>query len=327
MAVAPAPPAAPVAETSIAEAAALGQSAGSDDPQTARSQADSPNIDEWIRERAFGGSSHLTLNPDGVVPTAELDSASAGESAPTGDVSPGDVPAETADRAGAAQPTGRRSGRAAQAAATIESLQAELETLRSSIPDQVAEVTRAAEDARAEATRLRAEQASVETLADETIGTPDEYARLLEIPDAEISNEDYQKRETWKANRKVFSPVQQRLATEEQSRAHAWVTSTAQTWADQALTVADEIGVDRAELARPENRNVARLMKLASSATEARVRAESAERISQLERDLNASRGEAIGGRRSPITNGAATGGAGTDFDIDHWIRQRAGIA
>lgn len=322
----PASPAAPVAETGAAQDGAIGQPASTAEP-TAQSQADTFDMDAFIRDRAFGAPAYPTLTPDGVVPTAELESATSGESAPSGDVSPGAVPPGTAGDAESAQPQGRRSGRAAQAAATIESLQAEVETLKSSIPDQVAEATRRADEARAEADRLRAQQTAVESLADETIGQPEEYARLLEIPDSEISNEDYQKRELWKANRRVFSPVQKRLATEEQTRAHTWLASTTQTWAEQALTVADQIGVDRAELAKPENKNVARLMQLAAAATEARVRGEYAERVSQVERDRDTARGEALGGRRSPITNGAASGGAAQNFDMDRWIRQRAGVA
>lgn len=325
MSVDPAAPAAPVAETSPASASANGQPASTSEP-SAQPQADTFDMDAFIRERAFGAPAYPMLTPDGVVPTAELASAPSGEPAPSGDVSPGAVPPGAAEDAGSAQP-GRRAAKALAANATIESLQAELESLRSTIPDQVAEATRRADDARAEADRLRTEHAAVDTLADETIGTPAEYARVLEIPDNEISNEDYQNRERWKANRRVFAPVQKRLATEEQSRAHTWLASTTQTWADQALTVADEIGVDRAELARPENRNVARLMKLAATVTEARVRAEYAERLSQTERDRDTARGEALGGRRAPITNGAASDAAAATLDPNQWIRQMAGFA
>lgn len=283
-------------------------------------------MNAWIRDRTSGQPSHLTLNPDGVVPTAELDSASTGESAPSGDVSPGDVPPEAAGDAGtAAQPQGRRSSRAAQASATIESLTAELETLRSSIPEQVTEATRRADEARAEADRLRSEQSAVDTLADEAIGTSAEYARLLEIPDAEISNEDYQKRERWKENRRVFRPVQARLASEEQSRASEFVDGVRRTWGARALDVADRRGLDKAFLADPKNHDLDTLLEHACAVTEARVRGEQAERISQVERDRDAARGEALGGRRSPITGGAASGGAtGDNRDMNAWIRQLA---
>lgn len=326
MAVEPAAPAAPVAAERAAEAPAPGQPASS--TEQAAPPADAFDMDAFIRDRAFGPPASSTLTPGGVVPTAELPAAASGEPAPeSGDVSPDAVPAEADGTAGSQPPPGRRSSKARQDAATIESLQAEVETLRSSIPEQVAKAQREADEARADADRLRSEQASFEALADETIGSADEYARLLEIPDDEISNEDYQKRERWKANRKVYRPVQTRLAAEEQGRAQQWVAQTTRTWAEQATAVADALGLDRAELAKPENANVGSLMRLAASATEARVRAEQAERISQLERDLSAARGEALGGRRAPITNGAASGAAVGDGDINHWIRQRAGLA
>lgn len=323
----PAAPAAPVAAERAAEAPAPGQPASSAE-QAEAPPADAFDMDAFIRGKAFGPPVASTLTPGGVVPTAELSAAVSGEPAPAmGDVSPDAVPAEAAEAAGSPPPPGRRAAKAQQAQATIESLQAEVETLRSSIPEQVAEATRQADEARAEADRLRAEQASFEALADETIGSAEEYARLLEIPDDEITNEDYQKRERWKVNRKVYRPVQTRLAAEEQTRAQHWVAQTTQQWAAEATAVADALGLDRAELAKPENANVGSLMRIAASATEARVRAEQAERISQLERDLSAARGEALGGRRAPITSGAASGAAVGDGDINHWIRQRAGIA
>lgn len=324
----PAPPAAPAAETSDAAASANGQPASSAEQPESQAQTDTSNIDAWIRDRAFGQQARLTLNPDGVVPTAELEQAASGESAPEGDVSPGDVPTEATGDAGSPQPQpGRRAGKAAQAAATIESLQAELATLKGSIPEQVAEATRAADEAKAEAARLRAQQTEADQQALDLIGAPEEYARLLEVLDGEISEEDWQKRERWKANRQVFSPVQQRLAAEEANRARAWINSTGQQWAAQALAVANEIGLDPAELSKPENADIGRLMKLAASVTEARVRSEYAERVSQVERDRDTARGEAISGRRSPVTNGAASGAAANSFEIDHWIRQRAGFA
>lgn len=327
MSVAPAPPAAPVAAASIAEASALGQPAGSADQPTAQPDSDSSNIDEWIRDRASGQSSRLTLNPDGVVPTAELANGASGESAPSGDVSPGDVPPGEAGSAGATQPQGRRSGNAAANLATIESLQAELETLRSSIPEQVTEAQRRADEARAEAEQLRSQQTAADQHAHDLIGTPEEYERVLQIPDDEISNEDYQNREKWKSNRRVFSPVQKRLAAEEQARASTFVNNVRAHWAARVLEVADKRGLDRAFIADPKNADLDTLLEHACSTTEARVQAEYAERVSQVERDRDTARGEAIGGRRSPILNGAASGAAASSDDMDHWIRQRAGLA
>lgn len=326
MSVEPASPAAPVAETGDAAASDIGQSASTGQAE-GQSQSDSFDMDGWIRGKAFGAPDRSTLTPDGVVPTAELASAAPGESAPTGDVSPGVVPPGAAGDAGATAQPGRRAAKAIEAAATIESLQAEIETLRSSIPDQVAEVSRRADEARAEADRLRAEQAAVETLADETIGTPEEYARLLEIPDEDLTNEEYARRERWKTNRKVYRPVQTRLAAEEQARASNFVNSVRQAWGQRALQVADKRGLDKGFLADPQNHDLDTLLEHACSVTEARVRAEYAERLSQTERDRDTARGEAISGRRSPITNGAASAGAANGFDMETWIRQRAGMA
>lgn len=330
MAVAPAPPAAPpaapVADSSDAGASALGQPASSADQQSAQSQTDSSEMDGWIRERAFGGSARLSLTPEGVVPTADLESAASGESAPTGDVSPGDVPPGTAGDAGATQAPGRRAAKAAQDHATIESLQAELETLRSSIPDQVVEAQRRADEARAEAAQLRTQQATAESASYEMVGTETELRRLQDIPFDEISDEDYRTRERWIANRKVFNPVQKQLATEEQTKASTFVNNVRAHWAARVLEVADKRGLDRSFIADPKNADLDTLLEHACSVTEARVRSEYAERVSQVERDRDAARGEAIGGRRSPVTNGAATGGA-NGFDMDTWIRQRAGLA
>lgn len=327
MAVAPAPPAASVAAASDTAASALGQPASSADQQNVQTDSDSSNIDEWIRDRASGQSSRLTLNPDGVVPTADLANGASGESAPSGDVSPGDVPPGDDGSAGATHPQGRRSGNAAANLATIESLQAELETLRSSIPEQVTEAQRRADEARAEAEQLRAQQATAESASYEMVGTLDELRRLQDIPFDEISNEDYQTRERWLANRKVFNPVQKQLATEEQARASTFVNNVRAHWAARVLEVADKRGLDRAFIADPKNADLDTLLEHACSTTEARVRAEYAERVSQVERDRDTARGEAIGGRRSPILNGAASGGAANSDDMDHWIRQRAGLA
>lgn len=305
---------APVVEQPHATPAPSEESANGASPQ-ASPTGESFNMDDFIRGRAFGGSA--ASKPDGVVPTAEL-SASAEEPAPDGGVKPADVPpgAPGLDRRA---PSSRRG-----AAATIESLTAELESLRSSIPEQVAEAQRQAEEARSQAQTLRQQQEQAEAGALELIGDPDEYQRLLDTPDHELSNEDYTRRETWKANRKVYQPVTERLRTEEAARAHAWVAQTGQTWATQALAVADELGVDRAELSKPENRDIGRLMKLAASATEARVRGEYAERVSQTERDLSAARTEALS-RNGPVIGQA--NGAGAGFDMDTWIRQKAGVS
>lgn len=279
-------------------------------------------MDDWIRQRAGGAPS--TLTPDGVVPTADLESDASGESAPHGDVSPDGVPA--GDQGALSRPTGRRSARAAANLNTIEGLRAYVAELEGSIPERVAEATRQADEAKAEAGRLRTVHEQADAQAFDLIGDPAEYARLLEIPDDQISNDEYQTRETWKANRLVFRPVYERLRTEEATRANNWVVGTRNAWAGQALAVADEIGLDRAELAKPENHDVGRLMKLAAQTTEARVRAEYAERMSQVERDLGAARGGAIASLRSPVTNGQATG-AGASVDDDTWLRRLAGFA
>jgi hypothetical protein len=322
----PAAPAVPAADQSTAAPAPSEQAASEQPAPNTTASDDAAFMDAWIRDKAFGSPDRPTLNFDGVVPTAELESAPAGESAPSGDVSPDGVPTEAAGEAGS-QPPGRRAAKAAQAAATIESLQAELNTLRSSIPEQVAEATRLADEAKAEAAALRQQTEQADQSAYALVGDPQEYARLLEIPDDQISNEDYQKRETWKANRLVYRPVTERLRAEEVNKAQSWVATTSRTWASQALAVADEIGVDRAELAKPENHDVGRLMKIAATVTEARVKAEYTERLSQAERDRDNARSEALSGRRAPITNGAASGGAMAIDDDDTWLRRAAGFA
>lgn len=313
-------PSAPVADQSAAEPTPTGQPAS---PESAQPSSESPafDMDAWVRGRAFGGSAS---NPDGVVPTAELLSAPSGESAPSGDVSP-DGSAAGADGAGQPQPGGRRSKAAAENLETIEGLRAKVAELESSIPERVAEAQRHADDARAEADRLRQQTEQAEAHVLELIGDPDEYRRLLATPDHELSNEDYNRRETWKANRAIYRPLETRLRSEADADARAFVDGVRRQWGARVLEVADKRGLDRAFIADPKNHDLDALLEHACAVTEARVRGEYAERLSQAERDRDAARTEALSGHRAPVV-GTATG-QGAGFDIDSWIRQKAGVA
>src|SRR5215467_1369068 len=143
-------------------------------PASPQPQFTSADMDAWIRGRRFNwdegvpmeavssearasmGSQGPTLNPDGVVPTADLQRAQAGEPAPPegGDVNPADVPPATP----ASPAPGRRSARHAEALNTIEGLRAHIADLEASIPERVAESAREAERARAALADLQRQQ-------------------------------------------------------------------------------------------------------------------------------------------------------------------------
>src|SRR5215471_17098617 len=93
-------------------------------PASPQPQFSSADMDAWIRGRRFNWDEGPTLNPDGVVPTADLQRAQAGEPAPPegGDVNPADVPPATP----ASPAPGRRSARHAEALNTIEGLRAHI---------------------------------------------------------------------------------------------------------------------------------------------------------------------------------------------------------
>jgi hypothetical protein len=224
---------------------------------------------------------------------------------------------------GADQP--QQGGRRARAAAanldTIEGLRAKVSELETSIPDRVAEAARQADEARAEAAALRQQQEQADAGALELIGDHAEYQRLLATPDHELSNEEYNRREIWKANRAMYRPLASRFQTEADEGARAFVADVRGKWAARVLEVADKRGLDRAFIADPKNADLDKLLEHACAATEARVRGEYAERVSQNERDLSAARTEGLS-RGAPIV-GAATGAAG-GLDMDDWIRQIA---
>lgn len=320
----------PVAAPSEAEAPTSGQPASETTPPPPQLSGDAFDMDALIRDASRGGGvARVTLNPDGVVPTAELDAATSGEPAsdPSGDVSPDAVPAGEPAPGDSARPAGRRSAKAAENLTTIEGLRQAYADLEASIPERVAEAQRQADEARAETERLRSVQEAASKQVYELIGDADEYARLLEIPDDQITNEDYQRREAWKSNRRIYRPLETRYREEARTDAARFVDGVRRQWAARVLAVADRLGLDRAFIADPKHADLDTLLEHAATVTEARVRAEYAERLSQAERDRDAARGEAVSGRRVPVTNGQASGTGVASADMDDLIRRATGYA
>jgi len=284
--------------------------APSGEPAGRAPEISSADMNAWIRERAFGPSAP-TSNPDGVVPTAELGSPPPGEPAPApGDVSPG------------GPPSGRRSARHAAALTTIEELRAHIAELEASIPEQVAEATRQAEAARGRLAEIEGQNAVGQKAIYELIGTPEELQTLMEMPEEALTNEDYLKRETWKRNRVVYRP----LASAYKAEADRWAQAVRNGWGQRVLELADRLGLDRAFLADPKNSDINTLIEHAAAVTEARVRAEYAEREAGRQRSLDTARGQALSGMRTGAVNGQASAGSVSATDMDDWIRQRAGI-
>jgi hypothetical protein len=248
---------------------------------------------------------------------AERPSKPEGEPAPTPDDAP--KPDDT--------PSRRASKR--------EEAEAEQARLRALVDEAVAAQRKAeAEAATAKAKADAAEQASATARARraELIGPEAEYQRRTRIAnrmfDASytgptLTNEEAAELARWTYAREVSEPLD--LAA--QQDAAAWVdeqiSGQRRVWGEQALAVADEIGLPRAELGKPENRDLGALLKVTAAAVEARIRAAEVaplqEQISQLEGTVKGLEAKAVHSVRTPVQGGRSDGGlaqqAGAGWD------------
>lgn len=286
----------PVAEPTDAAPAPSEESASQAAPPAA--DQSSTDIDDWIRGKALGPGP--TSNPGGVVPTAEMDAADDGASAsdPSGDVKPSDQPG---------QPKPGRRG----AAARIAELEAENARLQQAFeeanpppPDATAEAQQAIRDREAR------------------------YRRLLVKPDTDVdwTNEDYDFLQSEKQRRAIVPEIQQHYETvlADDLAAHQTAyTGWVKGFQDYILTGMEAVkglpGVDfdaiKAAPGFPERERLIYDAGKAASAAE----------VQRLQTELSQARRDLAGSAPRPI-NGGASPPSGS-YDIDTWIRQKAGVA
>lgn len=291
----------PVAESIDATADLSGESA-SPSSQEIATPGEAFDMDAFIRGRAFGASDP-TSNPDGVVPTAEMEADRDGEPAPTGDVKPSDQPGQR----------GRRGS-----AARIAELEAENARLKQAYdaanppPPDASEETRKAILAREQRFRDLNGRAS------------DDPTLYQQGPDGKV-NADWLDEE--KKRRSIAPELRQHYETvlTEDLRSHQEAfegqTRGFQTYVLQGMeAVKDLPGVDfDAIKAAPDfvarERLIYQAGANASAAEATRLRNEN----QQLRREL--------GGAIPKTLNGGQSPPAAAGFDMNSWIRQRSGVA
>lgn len=193
-------------------------------------------------DAALGG----TTPPADTTPATAQDAKSASEP-PAERVSASETPGESA--AGAepspedAEASSRRKQIGADKDAEIARLRADLaardpETLKASLREQV----RA--EYEAEQTRK-----ATEAVDEDYLGNQERYERLLTVPDAEISADDYQWREERKERRRVHAPVERHLRSVYEGRLSAARASDQTTVSGRLDEVMSRVGEQIGDMA------------------------------------------------------------------------------
>lgn len=234
------------------------------------------------------------------------------------------TPGQT-DPAAAQSEPGRRLSKREQDQAEIARLSAEKTDLAELVKTAVADAETAKEEAarvkreadeRAETQRVSAEAYS------KLIGPQDEYDRRTRISNLmrdpyysgeRLDDEQVEELGKWTATRELRQPF---MADADKSAAK-YVTEQLDgqraLWAQQALLVADEIGLPREVLANPSNANLASLLKATAESTATRIRAAEVkplqDRISQLEGYASGLETSVVHGQKVPPIGGNSDGG------------------
>lgn len=253
------------------------------------------------------------VTPDGTPADAPADGKVAAESG-----APATEPSKPEDAATPeAQPSRRQAARA-EAEQTIQAQQAQIE-------QAVADALKARDEAEAAkaalAARERADQEAVARLAD-LRGDDAEYNRRLAISarmfdpmytGPKLTDEEATDLAKWAAIRELQQPFEHSA----QRSAAAWVDGEIDkqrnTWVTQAMSVADEIGLPRAELGKRENANLGVLLKLTATTVETRIREAEVkplqDKVSQLEATVRTKDDQLVHAQRSPVIGGRSDGG------------------
>lgn len=229
------------------------------------------------------------------------------------------------EAAAAADEPGRRQSARERDAAEKADLQA---AVAAALAERDAAQAVAAQAAAEKAAREAAAQAAAERYA-KLIGPEDEYRRRARISNRmfdenydgpKLTVEEAAELARWETVRELREPFVQ----EADQTAAAWVdeqiNGQRQTWARQALAVADEIGLPRAALREPD---LGVLLKATATNTAARIREAEVkplqEQISQLEGTIKGLETKAVHAARTPVIGGRSDGslppadGAGWD--------------
>lgn len=287
-------PPAPADTTVLTDAAASqpenGDSEGSQPPSLEEQNA---YVNQVFRQV---GRAITTSKPSAAEPS--------GESAPQGDVKPDEgQPAR--------DPMGRFIPRRGvpEAVRTAEQRAADLERqLAERDPVKIRE--QAIADFKAEQAAA-AESAKLDEIAQTQAATVQRYRTLLEVPDHEISPEDYQWREDYKEKLRQYPEVQQHFQTEAQLQVQQERDAFLGVQRQQLQSVASLPGVDAAQIKKlADYGEIGRHLYEAGKAQgEAPLRT----RIAELENELtqyrvSGSRG--LGAQREPVPAGRSGGGA-----------------
>jgi hypothetical protein len=290
-------PPAEAADASLTPAPEDGASSASPHQQTA-SISDS-DMDAAIRQLA-GSRSPLPPELDSqtaadaaadVTDAVQTDAASPDGVRPTGQVKPRLSKVELAEQ------------KAAELAAENARLQQALDAANPPPPD-------ASEEARAQ------------YLADEQ-----RYRDLLNVPDHELSSEDYTWREDQKDLRRKVPHLQQQYEAVLQRDLEAHQQAYARAWdgvkADLATTLAlpgvtDEVKARLLKAPLSEQIRTHRLLERRI------VESEQADEIARLRKDNERLQHEAMASTRAPVEGGRS--GNPSLFDMDDWIRQSVGV-
>jgi hypothetical protein len=235
------------------------------------------------------------------------DGAPSGEPAPQGDV-----------EAGRGQPERGPDGKflprrgAAEAVRTAEERVADLER-------QLAE--RDPKRLRAQWENERTVQEATQTEADQAKADAERYERLRDIPDRDLSDDDYRWREDQKGLLTQYPKARQAMLAEADRRAEAQTNAWGNAIAAEVQTGAAEFGVDPQVWAPGTGATWLSMTRDAVAAQTTPLKA----RIAELERELHSSRTvgpNGFGTVRVPALSGNSGGGTRSK-SMDDWLRGR----
>lgn len=241
------------------------------------------------------------------------------EAKPTG--APADEavkPEEQAASESTDSPGGRRQAARERDAETIATQQAEIDAAvqRALTAERDAEAARVALAAREDADRQSAARLA------ELRGDDAEFNRRQAISnrmwDANytgptLTTDEAAELARWTATRELQRPFEDAAQRNAASWVDQEIDGQRRQWITQAVAVADEIGLPRAELGKPENRDLGALLKVTADTVSARIReAEVAplqEKVSQLEATVRQTEDKLVHAQRSPVIGGRSDGG------------------
>lgn len=217
-----------------------------------------------------------------------------------------------------AQETSRRQSKRAEAEQTIQDLQSQISTA-------VQDALKARDEAEAAKAALAAREAADQQAAARLAalrGDDAEYNRRLAISarmfdpnytGPTLTNEEAAELATWAGTRELQQPFEQHAQQNAAAFVEGEFAKQRTTWITQALAVADEIGLPRAELSKPENADLGVLLKLTDANAVTRTREAEVkplqDKVSQLEATVRTRDDQLVHAQRSPVIGGRSDGG------------------